>query len=404
MLESYSQTPEVVPLDLETGSDRAWQRAIQATAVGILTLLCGRWMSRHVSVGREDGGEGRDASIDLVRTAAAFLVVFVHSFLAGGYYGAPLSGEGMAALTFLRWIALDCVPLFMLLTGYLCIRKSEIASTYLGAIPNLFLFMAVSMIRVVFWEGLYIGSAITWDGLLAELVGMESAWYMKMYAGLVLLMPFLNRLWAHLRQTEKQMLVAVLLLITMGRSVLGQIFPGYWVALYPLTYYFTGAYLRERTLPVTKRGAALLFVGVTLLETVLTHTAPAASGTFDWGLLGGFECSYNAAPVFASTVLLFSLLRSVKIERVRLQTLLRAVGGNTLGIYLVSGIVDGLVYPPLQRIFLTPQAFAAVQAPAAAVSFLISLAVSIMLTSAIRRMLEHFKKGDTNDVYPSIET
>ena len=145
-------------------------------------------------------------------------------------------------------------------------------------------------------------------------------------------------------------------------------------------------------------------MGITLLETVLTHTAPAASGTFDWGLLGGFECSYNAVPVFASTVLLFSLLRSVKIERVRLQKLLRAVGGNTLGIYLVSGIVDGLVYPPLQRIFLTPQAFAAVQAPAAAVSFLTSLAVSIMLTSAIRRMLEHFKKGDTNDVYPSIET
>lgn len=389
-MESYAETPEVVPIELKTTAGDTMCNLIGFVAAWLIFYW---FLSRNQTIERAESGErGRDASIDLVRTTAAFLVVFVHSFLASGYYNAALANSGMTVLTFFRWIALSCVPLFMLTTGYLCVYKLDIRSTYLGSLPNFILFALVSIIRVVVWEGMYIKAPITLESFLGELIGMKSAWYMKMYAGLLLLMPFINRIWYHLKKSEKQVLLSVLLLITMGQSVLGSIFPNYWVALYPLTYYFAGAYLREQTIPLAQGKLFILYLGVICLETVLSHTSPSPSGTFDWGLLGGFECNYNAVPVFLSTLLLFSILRTVKIKCVILKNFLKVAGTNTLGIYLVSGLIDNIVYPPLQRKYLTPQKFAVVQVPAALTSFLISLLLSVLLTASIQTVINHFEK------------
>ena len=95
---------------------------------------------------------------------------------------------------------------------------------------------------------------------------------------------------------------------------------------------------------------------------------------------------------FLSTLLLFSILRTVKIKCVILKNFLKVAGTNTLGIYLVSGLIDNIVYPPLQRKYLTPQKFAVVQVPAALTSFLISLLLSVLLTASIQTVINHFEK------------
>jgi len=337
------------------------------------------------------GAPDRNPSIDLARTTAAFLVVFVHSFIKSGYYNAQLIGEKMLLLTFLRWIALDCVPLFMLITGYLCIYKKNIKAVYRHLTSPLLLFVLVMLVRIVFFEGILWRSEITVETVLGELIRMDLAWYVKMYIGLVLLMPFLNRVWECIQRKEKKILLGALLVLTAGRSVFGQYFPEYWIAIYPITYYFMGAYLRENPISLPKKKIALLFAAVTFMETVLTYTS--GSTMFDWNVFGEYECGYPAFLPFASTVLLFSLLSKVNVENKLLKKFLALCGKNTLGIYLVSvAITDELIHPPLQRMFTTPQDYMWVQLPAALISFLLALAVSVLLNMALQNVLKIIAK------------
>lgn len=59
--------------------------------------------------------------LDLVRVVGMLTVVFVHTFLYNGYYDV---GVGNFALTLIRNFCMICVPLFMMLSGYLLKEKT----------------------------------------------------------------------------------------------------------------------------------------------------------------------------------------------------------------------------------------------------------------------------------------
>lgn len=61
----------------------------------------------------------RDFRIDIIRIVAAFSVLGVHFFLHSGYYDIPLTGRRMYVATLLRILFGVCVPLFMIISGYL---------------------------------------------------------------------------------------------------------------------------------------------------------------------------------------------------------------------------------------------------------------------------------------------
>ena len=65
----------------------------------------------------------RNVNLDLTRCAAVFSVVAVHFFLNSGFYGTPIVGGKMLLSTILRTVFMVCVPLFLLLTGYLMSGK-----------------------------------------------------------------------------------------------------------------------------------------------------------------------------------------------------------------------------------------------------------------------------------------
>lgn len=66
----------------------------------------------------------RDIGLDLTRIVAFVSVVSIHFFLNSGYYDAPVVGKRMYIMTLGRTFFGICVPLFMLLSGYLMINKS----------------------------------------------------------------------------------------------------------------------------------------------------------------------------------------------------------------------------------------------------------------------------------------
>ena len=67
----------------------------------------------------------RDIGLDLTRIVAFVSVVSIHFFLNSGYYDAPVVGKRMYIMTLGRTFFGICVPLFMLLSGYLMTQTSH---------------------------------------------------------------------------------------------------------------------------------------------------------------------------------------------------------------------------------------------------------------------------------------
>lgn len=395
-IDTYSENPQMQNVFLSPSPVvAAAEKIISLFVIALLTLLMYRLISAlsKPEYSSEHGMCGeRNPSIDIVKITAAFFVVLVHSFREVGYYNTPISGSIMTGLTVIRWLALTCVPLFMIATGYLCIYKSGIARRWSGLIPVLVLYSLITILRDVILNGVLKYSVFSVGGIVNDIIGVTYAWYLEMYVGLVLLMPFLNRLWRTLDNRGKKNLVASMLLLTSLNTVGCDILPNYFSILYPVTYYFIGAFLRENPITMKSWKVAVMLAAVLFFETLFTVTQ-AAGGIFSWKNFGGEFCNYNAFIVIASAVLLFTLLNRVNVKNAFCKKILSISGRNTLGVYLISeGLTDVFVYPPLQQRYTSPQAFAVVMFPTVIVDFFISLIAAVVVGYIAEKISGAIKK------------
>lgn len=336
--------PILTPLILRINMPSDMMESIVAIVLGVafsallyVLLIRTQLCCPQESVSRSSAKSERNASVDLARALAAFLVCFVHVFLFLGYYEAPMVGKVMFGFTGLRTIALLCIPLFMLITGYLCIDRTAIDKVYrsIGSFMGsvLLLTTAAYCIATPAWslsEGIsYILNTLTDEG----------AWYVCMYAGLLLLMPFLNTGWEKLDHKSKQTLLLILMFLCCARSFSKRFFYTYWVGLYPLTYYFLGGYLRQYPLRLKGGTLVLLFTVAIMLVTLRTYVT-SYNGIFEWNQFGNFQCDYNAFFVMVGAVLLFSLIIRLRTRSRLVVNFLKLLGKNTLGIYLLSGAIQ----------------------------------------------------------------
>ncbi len=79
----------------------------------------------------------RDTSLDLIRIVALFGVLSVHFFWYTGFYQTNTKGKLMFSMYILRNIFMYCVPLFLVLSGYLMNKKKLTKSYYLGVIQTI---------------------------------------------------------------------------------------------------------------------------------------------------------------------------------------------------------------------------------------------------------------------------
>ena len=94
-------------------------------------------------------GTQRDIGLDLTRILAFLAVPSVHFFLNSTYYDTAIVGPRMALMTVMRTAFMVCVPLYMLLSGYLSagkhipLTRSGLLGYYKKLLP-IFLTYAVS--------------------------------------------------------------------------------------------------------------------------------------------------------------------------------------------------------------------------------------------------------------------
>lgn len=101
----------------------------------------------------------REFGPDLTRAAAVGFVLAIHFFLYTGFYDTLLAGTGMAAAATVRMALMTCVPLFLVLTGYLCAGKTWSKGYYRGSVRTLVIYLLACAVCLLF-RRFYLGEEI----------------------------------------------------------------------------------------------------------------------------------------------------------------------------------------------------------------------------------------------------
>lgn len=356
--------------------------------------------------------QNRNASMDIIRIVAAFTVLSVHFFLHNGFYSQIVEGVPMYIMVLMRTLFSVCVPLFMILTGYLMSHKTLSRKYYSGISKTLIVFVLATLACMIFKtvhdnEPFSLKSFIL--GTL-DFTGANYSWYIEMYIGLFLLVPFLNLAYNKLKnKRQKQVLVLTLVFLTIiptlfnifnfdnpawwsdpkSSDTFAKLVPSWWMGFYPIAYYFTGCYIREYGIKLKTRSMLVLFLLAILIFGTFNFYRSYGT-TFKSGI---YVYWYGFEPYILS-VLLFVLLSRIKTDNMneKVKFVLWKVSDLALGIYLISYIFDMLVYPVLNEKITTMTdrlPFYFVTVP---IVFICSMLASAVMNIAAKYIQIFFKK------------
>ena len=346
----------------------------------------------------------RNWNADLIRCVAVFSVICVHFFLNIGYYDQQFVGKEMFIMTVMRDAFMVCVPLFLMLTGYLMNKKELSKKYYRGILKTIKVYLLASIFCILF-RVFYLNQEYTLKtGILSILNfnGAEYGWYIEMYLGLFLLIPFLNLIWNNLKnKKEKQVLIGTMLILSTLPSMLNifdfltpgffadntisrnyqQLVPDFFMNLYPLTYYFIGAYFKDEDINLSIKKSFILFICTVLILAIYAFWRNNGA-YYDYGL---YSNHWGAIGYVLTTFFVFNILLKIKINPSNevLTKILYFVSKLSLGIYLVSFIPDRMIYPGVLSMVSTPVSalkfFPIIVIIIFAISIVISLIIDLLL-------------------------
>ena len=224
----------------------------------------------------------RSIGLDLIRSLAIFSVIGGHFFMNSGFQNVEFGEAAMFVQGCAKFFFGIGVPLFLMLTGYLQGKKEANTRYYKGALRVLGSYAVFCLVTILF-RIYYLGeqgSALQWGHKVLDFSAIPYGWYIEMWIGLFLLVPFLNILWRHIpTQRLKLVLLGTLYVMTALPDMTNRygmhLTPGFWADCYPLFFFFAGAYIREYG--VTIRKSYLLGGGMPALsyQPCIQHVASA---------------------------------------------------------------------------------------------------------------------------------
>ena len=306
----------------------------------------------------------RNPTLDLIRVLAGLFVCGVHFFLYTGFYSEKIVDGNMYLPVLVRVFMGMCVPMFLVLSGYLMNSKTPCKSYYRGIVKTLVVYVLAGICGLLY-EAFYLKSQVTiLSGFLRifDFSSAKYAWYVEMYIGLFLLIPFLNMGYHALKSRKKKLALVITLCILTSLPSLVNVFnftidgwwqnpvlskeyqaivPDYWVSLYPMTYYFIGAYLKEYPPKLSKTKLfVLLIISLNLFAVYNIYRS--------WGnsITSGSWTNWCSFEQVIDTTLLFALLLKVKLDKApkSVKYVLAKLSDLTLGTYLISYLFDRTIY------------------------------------------------------------
>ncbi len=343
--------------------------------------------------------QNRNTTLDIVRIASVLLVMMVHFFLYTDFYSEPMIGPTMFLMCFMRTFFSACVPMFLLLSGYLMSKKT-VSKKYFFGISKTLLTYFVAGVACIIFNITYKHQLYTFKQAVLsffDFTAAQYAWYVEMYIGLFLLIPFLNLVYNNLKnQRQKQLLVLTLVLLTAvptffnvynlydpawwgtpsSSSDFNALLPDWWIGFYPVTFYFTGCYLNEFGLKMKTRTVAFL-----LFLTTLAFTAFNFWRSYGTGFITSYYAYWYGFQPYVTALLLFELLTRIKCEKTSNATryVLWKISDLVFCMYLVSYIFDTFIYGKLRTMVPVMQDRIWWFIPCVAFVFVCSLILSFLL-------------------------
>lgn len=313
--------------------------------------------------------EKRNPALDIIRIVAAFTVLSVHFFLHNGFYYETVQGIPMYIMSLMRTLFSVCVPLFLILTGFLMCNKTLSKKYYKGISKTLIIFVIATLACMLFktFHDHEEFSLIKFVFNTLDFTGANYSWYIEMYIGLFLIAPFLNLAYNKLdSQRKKQVLVFTFAAIAILPSLFNifnfesiawwgdptssdtfqKIIPSWWTGVYPIAFYFVGCYLREYGMKIKTRTLIAAFLAALFLFGTFNFCRSYGT-TFKSGV---YLYWYGFEPYVLSSFL-FVLLTRIKTEKISMNArlVLWKISDLALGIYLISFIFDKLIYDVLNK-------------------------------------------------------
>lgn len=287
----------------------------------------------------------RNINIDLVKTIAVFSVISVHFFSNAGFYDKVIS-KNMYLGVFFRTLFMICVPLFIITTGYLMKNKTLDKKYYLK-ISRVLIIYVIDAIIYLAYRALYLGEPFSIKHIVKCILEFDIgySWYIEMYIGLFLLIPFINLIYNNLKsKKEKKILILTMLFLTSFQGILNikhNLMPDWWVSLYPLTYYFIGCYLREYKIELKKYKNILMFL-ICLIISTLINIWLSHGSNFVWSIHNDWGSILNV--LTSSLIFIFIINLNLQNINMKLKRIISKISELSLGIYLTSSIIDNFLY------------------------------------------------------------
>lgn len=163
----------------------------------------------------------RNINIDLIKCIAVFSVISVHFFANTGFYDKTILGNNMYVAVFFRTLFMICVPLFMITTGYLMKNKTLSKKYYLG-ISRVLIIYLLDAVLYLSYNILYLNQQLGIKRIVYNVLNFEIgySWYVEMYIGLFLLIPFINLIYNNLKsKKQKQILIITMFILTSFQGI-----------------------------------------------------------------------------------------------------------------------------------------------------------------------------------------
>lgn len=294
----------------------------------------------------------RKLNIDILKCIAIIFVVAVHFFLHTNYYGRSYTFKSIFLSSFIWMIFMTCVPLFIMTTGYLMKDKTYSKSYFIKLLPVIGIYCLAASIYTFF--DVRVINIDYFGKLLVNIFSFSHyAWYVNMYIGLYLMIPFLNAGFKSFNNRRSQAIaLGVLVLLTVIPAtlslfnnneqkymILSHLIPDYWKGLWPITYYLVGAYIASFKKKSNIKELVLVIIIVDVLSVLGLSAISESSFGIEYGVLSVFLLS---SLIFYSVIQLKVVIKNEWLQRVIL-----FISKNTLPIYLLSVIGDLYWYPKI---------------------------------------------------------
>lgn len=292
----------------------------------------------------------RNINIDLIKCIAAISVISVHFFWNTGYYTEPMLGKRMLFMTFMRTSFMVCVPLFLIITGYLMCGKKLSAKYFYGIVHTIIMYIIISLFCILYRH--IMGQEVSLkDGIkgILDYTAAPYAWYVEMYIGLFVMIPFLNILYHNLENKKaKKLLIFILVCMIVVPTIFNidgsKFVPAYWTGIWPILYYFIGCYIREYKSKIPLKLNIFLIFVILIFSTFFNYKKYFGE-CFEFTSYNDWYGWQN----FASSVLVFLFLNNINLLHIPsvVNKVLSYIAKLSLGIYLASWIADDWYYSRL---------------------------------------------------------